>query len=89
MLLKTCIIENSNSNNKATAKLLMHNNSKFVIEVQQDYEDLFVDFFIPSHIKTAETAIKFFTNECMKRFTSNGQFTVNNIEKLGEKILIF
>lgn len=89
MKLKTCIIENSNSNNKATAKLLMQNNSKFVIEVQEDYEDLFVDFFIPSHIKTAETATEFFTNECIKRFTSNGQFRISNIEKLGEKILIY
>lgn len=44
MKLKTCVIENSNFNNKATAKLFMYNNSKFVIEVQEDCEDLFVDF---------------------------------------------
>lgn len=36
-----------------------------------------------------ETATEFFTNECIKRFTNNGQFTVNNYEKLGKKILIF
>ena len=76
-------------NSKTTVKLVMHNDSKFVIEVQQDYEDLFVDFFITSHIKTAENATEFFANEFMKRFTCNGQFTVNNIEKLVEKILIF
>ena len=89
MILKTCIIENSNTNSKASVKLVIHNNSKFEIEVQEDYEDLFVDFFIPSFIKTAETATEFFANECVKRFTCNGQFSVSHLEKLGEKILIF
>ena len=86
MILKTCIIENSNTSGKATVKLVMHNDSKFVTEVQEDYEDLFVDFFIPSHIKIAKNATEFFINECVKRFTCNGQFSISRLEKLGEKI---
>ncbi|MDA9316968.1 hypothetical protein N9Q58_03510 [Polaribacter sp.] len=71
------------------AKLIEFERQDFHIEIELDCEDVFTDFIMPININSENDAILYFENECIKRFTCNHQFTVEEIKENGEEILFF
>ena len=72
-----------------SAKLIQCESQSFYVKVELDSEDIFSDFIVPININSKNDLILYFENECVKRFTCNHQFTVNELKENGEEIYIF
>lgn len=69
---------------------LHHRNNKYLIITLQDSEGLFVD--INQEIinyESPEISIKSFENICLKRFTCNGEISIEEIKDSGEEICFY
>jgi len=88
-VIRTCMVEHFNMNFRTYVKLINSDLNRFFVEVENDNEDLFIDFDIPKEKLSIEEVILFFDKECYKRFSCNFEFSENYLKCNGEVISFF
>ena len=83
--IRTCEINNLDVGTNSVCKLLRHQSGEFSIQVIDDPEGLFTEFVF----NTSKNHVSTFEEQCLRRFTCHGEFSLEYLKKMGETICFY